>query len=156
MKQGLVGGGDLAAAGVADVDAAEFDFEDGGLEGVEAGVPADLVVVVPLTHAVSSKHLHALGEGWVGGGGHSGVAVGAEVLGGVEAEGGDVAEGTGWNAVPSGSEGLGGVLDELHAGVLRERLESVHIGALAVEVDRHDGGDGDGWQRGSGRWRGRG
>ncbi len=88
---GVVGGGEGAASAVAGGDVAEFDFEDGGLEGVEAGVPADLVVEVALAHAVGAEHGGALGEGCVVGGDEAGVAEGGEVFGGVEAEGGDVA-----------------------------------------------------------------
>lgn len=34
---------------------AEFDLENGGLDGVKAGVPADLVVIVAAAHAVGAE-----------------------------------------------------------------------------------------------------
>ena len=64
----VVAGGAVAALLVPLGQIAEFDFEDGGLDGVEAGVPADLVVEVAAAHAVGAQHAGALvvfgGERW--------------------------------------------------------------------------------------------
>ena len=75
------------------------------------------------------------------GGEQAGIAKGAEVFGGVEAEGGEVAERSGWSAVPGGSEGLGGVFDEEQVVALLQGGEGVPVGALAVEMDGEDGFD---------------
>ena len=133
----------------------EFDLEDGGLEGVEAGVPADFVVEVAATHAVGSEHAGALVNFRGRRCQEAGIAEGGEVFGGVEGEGGGVSEGSGGGEgavqVPGGSEGLGGVFDEEETGGLSfEGGEGVPIGALAVEVDGEDGFDlaGGGGRRG--------
>ncbi len=70
----------------------ELDRKDGALEAVHARVPADLVVVVAAAHAVLAQHAGALGEVVGIGGDHAGIACGAQVLGGIEAEGGGVAQ----------------------------------------------------------------
>jgi hypothetical protein len=128
----VVEAGEFAAAGVSGGEVAELDGEDGGLEGVEAGVPADFVVEVTLAHAVGAEHGGALGEVGVAGGDETGVTEGGEVLGRVEAEGGDVSEGSGGDALPLRAEGLGGVFDELEVVVGGEGGEGGHVRALAV------------------------
>ena len=80
------------------------------------------------------------------GGDEACVAEGGEVFGGVEAEGGGVAERAYGAIVPRGAEGLGGVFDELEIVGFGEGGEGVHVRALAVEMDRHDGGCGVGLQ----------
>ena len=70
-------------------------LKHGTLEPVQAGVPADFVVVVAAAHPVLAEHAGAFGDLIGVGGHHAGVAGGAEVLGGIEAEGGDIAEGAG-------------------------------------------------------------
>ncbi len=112
----VVAGGMVAALLVPLGQIAELDFEDGGLHGVEAGVPADLVVIVAAAHAVSAQHAGVLVDVGGEGGEQAGIAQGTEIFGGVEAEGGEVAEGSGGDAVPGGSEGLGGVFDEQQSG----------------------------------------
>ena len=139
LQELVVAGGEMAALLIPAGEVAEFDFEDGGLERVEAGVPADLIVVVATGHAVGT---HAAGVGVEcggGGGDEACVAHGAEVFGGVKAEGGEIAEGSGGDGVPCGSEGLGGVFDEEEIVLVLESGEGIHIGALAVEVDWEDG-----------------
>ncbi len=137
----IVAGGVVAALLVPAREIAEFDFEDGCLEGVEAGVPADFVVVVAAAHAVGAEHAGAFVN--VGGEGcdEAGVSEGAEVFGGVEAEGGGVAEGSGGDSVPGGSEGLGCVFDEEEVEAVFEGGKGVPVGALTVEVDGEDGAD---------------
>ena len=84
----VVAGGAVAALLVPFGKVAQLDLENGGLDRVEAGVPADLVVVVAAGHAVGAQRAGVGGELWVGGGDQAGVAEGGEVFGGVEAEGG--------------------------------------------------------------------
>ena len=112
MEELVVAGGVVAALLVPPGKVAEFDLEDGGLDGVEAGVPADLVVIVAAAHAVSAEDAGVVVDCGGGCGDQAGVADGAEIFCGVEAEGCGVAEGSGGDAVPGGSEGLGSVFDE--------------------------------------------
>ena len=149
----VVAGGERAAAGVAFRQVLELDLENGGLEGVEAGVPADLVVEVAAAHAVGAEGAGAGVEGRTRGGDEAGIAECGQVLGGVEAEGGGGAERSGRaeGAVgrgPGCAESLGGVLDEDQTGkIVGEALECVPVRALAIEVDGQNGLKG--WAGGS-------
>jgi hypothetical protein len=67
------------------------------------------------------------------------VAVGAEVLAGIEAEAGEIPDASAPLAVDLGAMGLRGVLDEGQAMTRRDRTELRHVRRLAVEVDRDDG-----------------
>ena len=138
----IVAGGEVAALLVPLGKVGEFDFEDGGLDGVEAGVPADFVVEVAALHAVGSEGAGVVVDGGGAGGDEAGVSEGAEILCGVEAEGRGVAEGSGGDFVPGGSEGLGCVFDEEELVAVLKGGEGVPVGALAVEVDGEDGFDG--------------
>ncbi len=101
-----------------------------------------LVVVVAAAHSVLAQHAGALGE-FVGvGRDHAGVARGAEVLGGIEAEGGGIAESACFYPLTIGAPGLGGVFDELEIALFGDAGEGGPVGALAVEVDGEDGLDG--------------
>ena len=144
MKERVIAAGDGAAELVPAVDVLELDGEDGALEAVHAGVPADFVVVVAAAHSVLAQHAGALGDFIGVGGDHAGVARGAEVLGGIKAEGGGIAESAGMNALPFGSPGLRGVFNELEIALFCDAGEGGEIGALAVEMDGENGADGCG------------
>ena len=142
QKQLVIAGGKVAALLIPGCDVAEFYLQYGGLQGVEPGVPADLVVEVAASHAVGAQRAGVGRQRRGARGEQAGVAHGGEVFGGVEAEGSSIAErasGSGIPAreIPAGSEGLGGVFDQQEAGViLLDGGEAVPVGALAVEVDR--------------------
>ena len=142
MEERVVATGNVVAGMVPGVDVAELDGEDGALEAVHAGVPADFVVVVAAAHAVLTEHFGALGEVAGVGGDHAGVACGTEVFGGIEAEGGDVAEGSGFDSTPLGAPGLGGVFDEREVALLGDAGEGSPVSTLAKEVNGEDGADG--------------
>ena len=91
----VVAGGELAAALVPGGEVLEFHFKDGGLQGVEAGVPAELVMEVAAAHAVGAQHAAALLKLGGAGGEEASIAKGGEILGWVEGEGGGVSEGSG-------------------------------------------------------------
>ena len=63
LEELVVAGGEVAALLVPLREIAEFDLEDGGLDGVEAGVPADFVVEVAAAHAVGAEEADA-GRRW--------------------------------------------------------------------------------------------
>ena len=62
------------------------------------------------------------------------VSVSAQVLGGIETEGGGYAERACAAPVPFGADGLGGVLDNCNSEFLRDTVERVHVGALPVKM----------------------
>jgi hypothetical protein len=121
------------------LDVAKLDGENGALEAVHAGVPADLVVVVAASHAVLAQHPGALGQVIGIHSDHAGVAGGAQVLGGIKAEGGDVAQSAGLDSAPFRAPGLGCVFNDSQAALLSKTRK--RIGALAKEVDGEDGAD---------------
>ena len=129
VKQRVVAPGRGVAGMVPAGDVLELDVEDGALKAVHARVPAQLVVVVAAAHAVLAQHFYPLGQFIGVGGDHARFAGGAEVLGGIKAEGGNLAKGAGLYAVPFGAPGLGGVFNELEpiASPRREKArQSAH------------------------------
>ena len=112
MKEMVVTDGMVAALLIPPGQIAELNLKDGGLDGVEAGVPADLLVIVAVAHAVGAKDAGVVIDGGRGGGDEAGVSHGAQIFCGIEAEGGCVAQCSGGDAIPCGSKGLGGVFDE--------------------------------------------
>src|SRR5580658_268625 len=88
------------------LDVFELYRKDRGLDTVQTGVPADLVVTVPASHAVLSKGADAFGQRFRVGGDHAGVAGSAQVLGGIEAEGGNLAQPARLNSFPFSVPGL--------------------------------------------------
>jgi len=88
-----------------------------------------------------AQHAGALGDFIGVGGDHAGVARGAEILGGIKAEGGGVTERTGFDPLPLGSPGLRGVFDELEIALFCDAGEGREIGALAVEMDGQNGAE---------------
>ena len=67
------------------------------------------------------------------------VAEGAQVLGGIEAAPGQVAELAGRLAPAPGAQGLAGVLDHRQAMPFGHRHDRRHLRQLAEQVHRHDG-----------------
>ena len=112
MEPGVVGVGDAPARGVPAVEVRELDAEDRALHAVHAVVEAVADVVVLAGLAPVAERAHGLGVRGVVGGDAAALAGGAEVLAGVEAEGGDVAPGAGAAAVARRAVRLAGVLDD--------------------------------------------
>ena len=116
--------------------------EDGALEAVHARVPAHLVVVVAAAHSVLAQHLHPLGQLVGVGRHHAGVARRAQVLGGIKAEGGGVAQRARFHSLPLRAPGLGGVFNQLQPMLLSKTGKGGPVGALAVEMHGQNGSDG--------------
>ena len=91
-ERGVVTFGDLAAPGVLPLEEGELGPEDRGLELVEPRVPALALGVVAAVPAVLAQLPEAAGDLGVVGRDRAAVAVGAEVLGGIEREGRRAAE----------------------------------------------------------------
>src|SRR5690606_41917815 len=56
----------------------------------------------------------------------------------LERESAETAKGADMPAPPGGPYALGGILEDLDAGLVGERGEAVHIGRVPVEVDHDD------------------
>ena len=117
---------------------AELGPEDDGLQLVEAGVDALLLVLVaPFASVVAqgpSAPLHLAGAGHH----RARVTIGAEVLRRVEAGRRHVTDGARPHAAACRSLRLGGVLDEHGAELVCQLPQLRQRGKMAVQVDRHD------------------
>ena len=142
LEETIVAGCEFSAMMIPLGEITKFDFEDGGLDRVEAGVPAYLVVKVAARHAMRAERTGPAVELQAGCGDETSVAEGCEVFCGIEAEGGGVTERAGWTPIPRRSKGLGGVFQKEDSGVIAlQGSEAIPIGALAVEVDGDDSFD---------------
>lgn len=135
--------GGVAPRGVT-VQAGKLAVEHGGLDGVEAAVTADDVVVVAAALPVVRRFTKFYGELFGVGVHRAAVTVGAEVLAGVEAGGADVADGAGPGLAAvgesvGGTDGLGVVFHDVDAVFFGEGHDGLHVAALPVEVDGDDG-----------------
>jgi hypothetical protein len=105
-----------------------------------------LVLVGAAGAAVVGEAAYPLGQLGVGGDHRAGVAEGAQVLAGIEAEARGHAERAGPPVVPLATVRLGGVLDQRNARPRGDGGQAVHVGHVAVELDHDDraGARGDG------------
>jgi hypothetical protein len=118
------------------VDPADLRDPHGGLEVGHPVVVTGHLVLVPLAHALVAQDAQPVGDGVVVGRDHAALT-GGEVLGGVEGERSDP-ERAGTGAVVGRTVGLRRVLHDVQAAVPGDGHERVHVGGLAVEVDRHE------------------
>ena len=133
-----------AAAADVVVHVAQIDAQDGGLQGVEAGVATDGAVVVLGRLTVVGQTADALSQLAIGGEDGAPVAIAGQRLGGEEGRRADVGDGArlacaavGRDIV--GTERLGVVLDDAQLVLLGHAQDRVHVARLAKEMDHHDG-----------------
>ena len=81
---------------------------------------------------------HSFDESLVVGDDHSGISVRAQVLSGVEAEGGPETEGAGAPALPCGAVRLCGIFQHLDAVGVGDLADRVHRSRMTVEVHGND------------------
>ncbi len=82
---------------------------------------------------------HALGHLRTHRGNDACVSVSAQVLGGIETEGGCDTERSRAAPAPLGADGLGGIFDDRNAEFVCDPVECVHVGALAVKMNGKNG-----------------
>ena len=131
--------GDDLAPGIPFIELAEFDAEKSGLEFINAGVETGEVVLVLDACAVVAQGSHFFGQIMVIGGDRAGVAERAEVFTGVETGRGGVPQATGFASMVQRALRLGVVFDDLESVPGRDFHDGIHVGGLAVEMNRHDG-----------------
>src|ERR1035441_10826017 len=107
------------------------------LHGIEAAVPADLFVVIPLAASMIAQMPNVRRQFLVIGGDASAIAIGAQVLGGIKTERRDLAQRSRFLIAPLRTECLRSILDKAGAVLLDDTVESVHVGALPVKVYGH-------------------
>ena len=133
-----------AAAADVVVHVAQVDAQDGGLQGVEAGVATDGAVVILGRLTVVGQTADALSQLAVGGEDSAPVAIAGQRLGGEEGRRADVGDGAcltraavGRDIV--GSERLGVVLDDAELILLGHAQDRIHVARLSEEVNDDDG-----------------
>jgi hypothetical protein len=116
----------------------ELDDQHGGLQLVETEVATDQRMVVLRFSAVDAQDSHAFVQGSVVADTHAGVAERAEVFRRKKRQAADIADAAGAPAVRErGTDGLRRVFDDREPILARDAHECVHVGHLAVQVDRH-------------------
>ena len=120
------------------VEMAQLDAKDAALHPFHAVVEALEHVVVLLLRAPVAQHPDPFRHRRVVGHDHAAFAVGAEVLARVEAEAPRVAERAHRTSFVRRAVRLAAVLDHLQAMAFRDVEDRVHVGRLAVEMDRDD------------------
>jgi len=87
--------------------------------------------------AVQRKTARALGQVGAHGGKHAAFARG-DVFGGVETKHREIADRTDLLVAPRGFYRVRGVFDNREVVFARDRAQAIHVGALAVEMHRHE------------------
>ena len=124
--------------GVDVADMPEPDAQERGLDLVEAGVDALLVVDVLHAASVIPQRTNPFGDPFVARREGAGVAEGSQVLRREEAEAADRPERPRLHAVPQRPVALGAVLDDGESLPVRNSADPSHIAGLSVQVNRHD------------------
>ena len=117
----------------------KLDLEDGCLQGIQPAVEAGELMPVSLLRAMQADHAAPSGQIGIVGQQRSPVSAGAQMLGRIEAETTDIAQGPGALSPIAGSHGLGGVFDDPQLSLPGKGQDGLHIGGMAKEVDRQDG-----------------
>src|ERR1039458_5848478 len=108
----------------------QFHPQHRRLHGIEAAVPADLFVVIPLAASVIAQTSNVRRQLLVVGGDASAIAIGAQVLGGIKAESGNLAECSCFLVAPFGAECLRRIFDKAGVVLLGEAGAPVAVVAL--------------------------
>src|SRR5438132_4954858 len=98
----------------------QFHSKHSSLDCIHAGVPAEFIMKITLRTAVISQTAHVSGEVFVPCGSQSRIAVGAQILCGVETERGGDSQRTGALFAPCGSDGLRGIFNQRKLELVRE------------------------------------
>ena len=114
----------------------QLHAQDRGLNGVEPAIPSKFFMNVAARAAVIAKAAHVCRHLRIISCDQSGVPVGAEIFCGIETERRGDAHGSCTLLAPSRTDSLRGILDHSQMKFFRELLESIHIGALAVQMNR--------------------
>ena len=134
----VVARGQPAAMLVPGIEPWQLDAQEGRLHLVEPRIEAALQVHVFHPAAVVAQHAQPLGQLGIVGGDRAAVAEGAEILGRKETVRAGMAERAGPPSAHLGALRLRHVLDHFQPVLVGQRHDGVHVGRLAVEMDRHD------------------
>ncbi len=126
------------------VERRQLRAEHRGLERIEPRVHAGHGAQVALAPAIFAQLPHARGERRIVRRDRAAVAERAQVLGRIEAEGGNIGDRAEPPAMKPRAVRLGAVLDNTCAVPAGESEDRVEIGRLPIKVHRDDGGDAPG------------
>src|ERR1700688_1566521 len=141
-KQFLILEGMLPPALVPAREVLQLDTQDPGLQGVQSPVVAFHVVVVLSCLSMITNHADLLRQFLVVGRDNSCLAARAQILSGIKAEGGRLADRTSF--LPTmvtlgeilGAVGLASILDDDQVVAIGNLLNGVHIAALSIQMYR--------------------
>lgn len=120
------------------IEMTQLDVEDGCLQPVQTAVTALEPMIVLIDAAVIRDHPAAQRELPIVRDDRPSVAVGAEILPGVEAEGTGVADGSDATTVDLRAMRLRAILDHLEIVFPGDRKQRVHVARVTVEMDCDD------------------
>src|SRR6185437_8534083 len=118
--------------------------EDRRLQLVEARIHAGEIADIALAPAIFAQRLETPGKTVVAGHHHAAIAERTEILGGIEAERGEIAEAARTPPGEARAMALCAILDDTGAVAARQIEKGGEIGGLAVEMHGDDRGDAPG------------
>ena len=136
--------GEFAALAGPVIEAAQLNSEDGSLDAFHPVVVADHFVIVAAGGAVSAGYAGEAVDGFVVGDDRAAFAVGADILRGIEAEDGGIAETADAPAAVFGAVRLGGVFEDSDSARRGDFTDGVHISRPAVKMDGQNGASAEG------------
>ena len=117
----------------------QLDAQNGGMNGIEACIPTEILVEILRLHTMNAQARQAIGQFRIIGSDHAAVTKGPEVLARIEAEAADSPEAAGPLALVFGTHCLSCVLNDGQTAALSHLPERFHFHALPEEMDRADG-----------------
>src|SRR5271166_7127187 len=110
----------------------QLDAQHCRLYRIQTAVRPNLLVVVALPAAMVAQASNMLRQFLVAGGDASAIAIGAQILRGIEAESRTFAQPAGLLVAPLRAEGLCRVFDDLNPVLKCDPAKLVHVGALPI------------------------
>src|SRR6266851_2581500 len=134
-KQFVITGSALTSSLIPSFEIFQLHAQDGSLHSVEAAVPSEFFMQVSARAAVVAQAPHVGCQLGVIRSHQASLPIGAEILGGIKAEGCGHAHGPGAAVAPGGANSLGGVFDQCQMKLVGKWLKPIHVGALAIKMD---------------------
>src|SRR5437868_3108248 len=97
----------------------QLHAQNGGLDRVETAVPAHFFMKISSRAAMIPQASHVLSNFRSIGCDRSGIAIGAEILGGIKTEGGGCSQRSGASLTPICADGLGSILHNGNSELFR-------------------------------------
>ena len=139
-EQAVVAAGEHAPLLVPVVEMLQLHPQHGRLHRIQPAVPSNLLVVIALSASVIPQTAHVVRDLLVIGGDASAIAVSAEVFRGIKAECRGLAQRPGFLAVSTVAPNACAASSTMATSwCLASLPKRIHVGALAVQMNWHDG-----------------